>query len=135
MVSLQLQRVRVPADFEAAMMSSVITRISILEAARFKARREVQFRTRALTARYQAVQLVALARGAAGRAAQRGRANAAKLAATVSREMEAFGNVSAADALTPHQVLDYAYWQLVVGDTAPGLRQRLPLHDMLIGGK
>ena len=49
-VSLQLQRVHVPADFEAAMMSSVITRISVLEAARFKARREVQFRTRAIAA-------------------------------------------------------------------------------------
>ena len=67
---------------------------------------------------------------------------------TVSAEIDAFANVTqrvgggggggwglpgmARERVTPHQVLDYAFWQLVIGDTAGGKAGRLPLHDLLL---
>ena len=32
-------------------------------------------------------------------------------------------------------MLDYAYWQLLMGDTSPSARQLPPLHDILLGGR
>ena len=118
-VAVQVHRILVPPVFEDAMLHTVITRISILEAERFYAAKAVEFQIQTLAARYSAVQTVAQARGAAAQAAQRGRANAQMLAATVAREIDAFANVSnevsaTGPSVTPHEVLDYAYWQLVL---------------------
>jgi hypothetical protein len=55
----------------------------------------------------------------------------------VDAEIDAFRNVSVrlGARVTPHQVLDYAYWQLVMGETSSsaGMPEgRLPLHDILL---
>jgi ferrochelatase len=69
--SLQLLRLELPAEFEEALMRTVITRLTILEAVRFQARRAVEFRTLTLASRYSAVATVILARGNASRVRQR----------------------------------------------------------------
>jgi hypothetical protein len=132
---LQLLRTDVARPFEEAMMTSALVKMRIVEAEKFKRRRAVEFRTIALAARYAYVATVATARGAAGARQQRGRANAALTRQTVAAEVDAFANVSEGlgARVTPREVLDYAYWQFVVGDSAPGLRTRLPLHDILLG--
>lgn len=84
-----------------------------------------------LIARYSAVQTVARARGNAARARQRGVGNAYKLAATVDAEVRAFSNVTATVGVSPREVLDFAYWQLLVHEDAAKAR-RLPLHDLLL---
>jgi len=114
------------------MLTSVITRLSILEAERYKEVRAVMLRTRELAARLSVVQTVIHAQGEASRARQRGIMHAAQMAATVSKEVEAFRNVSdTVGGVTPHQVLDYTYWQLMVGDD-PEAARRKPLHDVLL---
>jgi hypothetical protein len=89
-----------------------------------------------LAAQYTSLQTVTHAHGSASRARERGKGNAAKLTATVAAEMDAFSNVSAhgfTQGVTPHQVLDYAYWQLVTGESPRGsVSRRAPLHDILL---
>ena len=146
--SVQLLRIDVPSAFEEAMMQSALARLQITWAEKIKIVRIVQFRTMTIAARYAYVATVALAHGQAGAARQRGLSNAAVTQQTVSAEMQAFSNVTeglsaggggegggggswtASGRITPHQVLDYAFWQLVVADAATS--SRLPLHDLLL---
>jgi len=132
LASVQFHRVLVPSEFENAMLTSVITRLQTLEAERFKSVRAVMLRTLALAARYNGVQRVTRAHGEASVKRQRGISLATQVAQTVGKEIEAFANVSQRMGdVTPHQVLDYAYWQLFVGDDAE-LARRKPLHDILL---
>lgn len=138
-IGLQLLRTDVPQEFEAAMMGSGLAKLAIVQMEKTKARRTVELRTLRLIASYASVATVALASGDARAVTQRAQANAAMTRQTVEAELHAFANVTEGlggrRQVTAHDILDYAYWQLVVGDTAPqGVRQRLPLHDMLIGG-
>ena len=71
-----------------------------------------------------------LANGTAGAKRQIGMQNAAKTRLSVAAEMSAFANVSATARVTPHAVLDYAYWQLVIGEAST--RTMPPLHDLLL---
>ena len=130
--SLQLLRLELPAEFEEALMRTVITRLSILEAIRFQARRAVEFRTLALASRYSAVATVILARGNASRVRQRAFGHAAMLAQTVAAELNAFANVTRnVGEVRPRDVLDYAYWQQVVREDALKAT-RFPLHEVLL---
>ena len=154
--SLQLLGTTVPAAFDDALMTSVITKVpsappclatslppclpclpplptflprllprrsplppsltvshrwqfATIEAERYKSVRTIELRTAKIAARYQQLQTIARARGNASRAEQRGRANAAMLAATVDKEMAAFANVtSRIGGVTPHQVCSAA---------------------------
>ena len=134
-VGVQLMRTDVPQRYEESIIQSALAKLAIVEMQRKKSRKAVEFRTMRMAARFSAVATVALAAGEAGKVKQRGLTNAAKTRQTVLAEMHAFENVTTTARVSAHDVLDYAYWQLVVGDTAQGLRERLPLHDMLIGGK
>ena len=70
------------------------------------------------------------ANGPAGAKLQRGMQNAAKTRLSVAAEMAAFANVTTTTRVTPHAVLDYAYWQLVIGEAST--RTMPPLHDLLL---
>ena len=152
--SVQLLRIDIPQAFETALMESSVARLQIRLAERIKETRRVQFRTLRLAARYAQIVTVTIARGRAAIARQRGLLHAAQTMQTVRAEMEAFANVTerlgggsgagggggggwslpgaARERVTPHQVLDYAFWQLVIGDTPGGKAGRLPLHDLLL---
>ena len=158
--SVQLLRIDIPQQFEAAMMDSAVSRLQIEQAERIKQRRKVQFRTLRMAATYAMVATVNRARGRAAEVLQRGLANAIQTRQTVSAEIDAFANVSdrigdgagvhgggglpsavvqsavalhgPGERVTPHQVLDYAFWQLVMGKGAAGQHTRLPLHDLLL---
>jgi len=130
--SLQLLRLELPAEFEEALMRTVITRLTILEAVRFQARRAVEFRTLTLASRYSAVATVILARGNASRVRQRAFGHAAMLAQTVAAELNAFANVTRnVGEVRPRDVLEYAYWQQVVREDALKAT-RFPLHEVLL---
>ena len=126
---LQLLRVDVPQQFEEAMMSSALQKLLIRKAQKYKSAMEVSFRTVRLAAAYSAVATVKRANGTAGAKLQRGMQNAAKTRLSVAAEMAAFANVTTT-RVTPHAVLDYAYWQLVIGEAST--RTMPPLHDLLL---
>ena len=136
-VGFQLLKTDVPQPFEAAMLTSALAKLAITERTRFKAAKAVEFRAVTLAARYSLVAFVARAHGRARERTQRALANAAITRQTVAAELAAFGNVTErlGGRVSPHEVLDYAYWQLVVGESAPGLRAKPPLHDLLLGGR
>ena len=131
-VQLQLQHVATPKDFEAAMLTSAVTRLGITHAKARKRMMMVVFRAQSLVARYDALATLARARGEASTARQRGVGNALVLARAVDAEVSAFGNVSSATRITPRQVLQYAWWERLVGSRQLGGRTRLPLHDILL---
>ena len=95
--------------------------------------RKVEFRTAVMAARLALLAYVEVAKGNANSTVRGAEANAARTRYSVEAEMRAFANVSAElhGRVTPHQVLDYAYWQLVIGDDM--LSTRPPLHDILLG--
>ena len=136
-VSLQLLRTDVPQQFEQSLMRSSLAQLSIEQTRRMKAARAVEFRTLVLAAHYAYTATLAVARGDAGRRRQLAIASAAMTRLKVDAEIDAFRNVSErlGARVTPHQVLDYAYWQLVMGETSSsaGMPEgRLPLHDILL---
>ena len=132
---LQLLRVDSPNRFEEGLMTSALMQLQIVAARRMQEARKVELRTLSLAARFEAVATVKRAGGAARSRRQRAAASVAMTQQTVDAEIAAFRNVSSriGSHVTPWQVLDYAYWQLGVGDTAPGMRDRPPLHDVLLG--
>ena len=111
-------------------MSSALQKLVIRKAQKYKSAMEVSFRTVRLAAAYSAVATVKRANGTAGAKLQRGMQNAAKTRLSVAAEMAAFANVTTTTRVTPHAVLDYAYWQLVIGEAST--RTMPPLHDLLL---
>jgi hypothetical protein len=131
--ALQILRTDVPQSFDEAMMSSALARLSITRVEHVKLVKQVEFRTLALAARYTYLATVATAHGTAAQRWQQGVSNAATLKQTVAAEMQAFANVSQrVGQVSPRDVLDYAWWQLAIGEDPVGKRQRPPLHDILL---
>lgn len=126
-LGVQLLRPHLPPAYEAALMRSATTRLSIVLAARYKEAQRVTFSTRALVASFTARATVILARGAAQARAQRAQQNAAVLAVTTAAEVRAYANVTEATHVAPAELMQYTWWDQAMRLAAGGGQLRAPL--------
>jgi len=124
---LQLLHIGLPAEMEEAMMTTAITRLGKTRAERYKEAMSVTFRALSLVARYNFTATVNRAIGAAHAASQLGLANAAITSRTVRAEMDAFANVSSALAAKPLEVVQYSWFDQVVGS------RHVPMAQLMAG--
>jgi regulator of protease activity HflC (stomatin/prohibitin superfamily) len=126
-LSVQLMRPHLPPTYEAALMRSATTRLSIVLAARYKEAQRVTFATRALVASFSARATVIRARGAAQARAQRAQQNAAVIAVTTAAEVRAYANVTEATRVAPVELMQYTWWDQAMRLVATGGQLRAPL--------
>lgn len=126
-LSVQLLRPHLPPAYEAALMRSATTRLSIVLAARYKEAQRVTFATRALVASFSARATVILARGAAQARAQRAQQNAAVIAVTTAAEVRAYANMTEATHVAPVELMQYTWWDQAMRLVATGGQLRAPL--------
>eukprot|EP00965_Chrysotila_dentata_P212703 6187192-Pleurochrysis_carterae.AAC.2 len=88
----------------------------ITRSMRYKDNMEVTFATDLMVAKQTLEQTVTLANGTAKARFQSAAANAQMTQQTVQAEIDGFSNISTALGLTPTEVLDYLWWDLLKDD-------------------
>eukprot|EP00966_Prymnesium_polylepis_P164928 3813274-Prymnesium_polylepis.1 len=118
---------RVHQSLEDGLLQMATAKLERSRAERYRDAMAVTFEAMAMAARYQYTQAINRAVGHASEESQRGLTTATVVARTVAAEMAAFANVSRATAIAPLEVLQYAYFDQVVGG------RRLPMDTLFAG--